>query len=163
MRSVFAQCGFSTQTNCGIWCSAEQTSVSLWAKGKPDSAGHLGDCVLTCHMASPKGVSTEGFLLDILTSESTRKSMTLCHPIFKFHRKPRQTWSGRFLMEQETPPFSFWGIYFLMEIYFLILKMWFYPCMCTQEIVTAYIWGGWSEDREEMQRVTWDFHSKGAN
>lgn len=27
------------------------------------------------------------------------------------------------------------------------------------EIVTAYIQGGWSEDREEMQRVTWDFHS----
>ena len=27
------------------------------------------------------------------------------------------------------------------------------------EIFTAYVWGGWSEDREEMQRVTRDFHS----
>ena len=79
--------------------------------------------MLTCHMASPKVVSMEGFLLDILTLESTQKTMILCHPIFKFHGKPRQTWSRRFLVEQETPPFSFCGIYFLMEIYFLILKM----------------------------------------
>ena len=85
----------------------QETAVSFWAKEKPDSAGHLGDCMLTCHMASPKVVSLEGFLPDILTSESTQKSMTLCHLIFKFHGKPRQTWSRRFLMEQEIPPFSF--------------------------------------------------------
>lgn len=42
IRSIFAQCGFSTQTNCASWCSAEQVVVSSGAEGKAGSAGCPG-------------------------------------------------------------------------------------------------------------------------